>query len=479
MKISRREFVIGSGLLGIASVKTSFSQSKRRVLIAGAGLSGLSAAYELSLKGFDVTVMEGRERIGGRVSTLRKPFEGGQYAELGGEIVGDGYKRLLGYANKFGIKYEEIPDTTDTGGSIGNVTKGLGNSVYLKGKLYPIGSDFPNPYNFKGEEATALPQAIYSKYIRLMANEVRDNPAKLQLFDRMTLGEALRDRGVSDEMIRLINVSLNYNSIETVSVGGILWESRRRSSVGTKAIKIIGGNDQIPQQLYENASKNGVKFLLNSKIKQISYSDNLVKVFFTDSSGKEQIAESDSLVCTIPFSVLREIKFSPALPEPKAKAIAELAYTRITKIYLQGKRQPWDERKLGSSVWTDSSCERIFNVAGSTDDENGIFSIWNDGDATKAVDLMSDKDREKWGRKEFEKVLSFMKIKKSSTKSWANDEFVRGAYSHFTRGQLKDLQPYLKTSVATIHFGGEHTAERAPGMEGALESAERVVAELS
>ena len=69
-------------------------------------------------------------------------------------------------------------------------------------------------------------------------------------------------------------------------------------------------------------------------------------------------------------------------------------------------------------------------------------------------------------------------IETGATKSWTNDEFVRGAYSHLTVGQLEKLQPNLKTAVGNIHFAGEHTAENAPGMEGALESAERVVSEI-
>ncbi len=479
MRISRREFILGSSAFVILKNSTVFSQNRKRIIIAGGGLSGLSAAFELSLKGFDVTVIEGRDRIGGRVFTLKKPFRDNQYAELGGEIVGNGYKRFLNYAEKFGVEYSEIPDTTDTGGSIGNVQKGLGNSAFLKGKLYPIGSEFPNPYNFKGEEAQALPPQILAKHLREMATDLRNNPSKIDLFDQVSLADSLRSRGISNEMIRLMNISLNYNSIETVSTGGILWESKRRTSVGTKAIKIAGGNDQIPQKLYENALKNGVRFILNAKIKEIWHSDELVKVSYQDKSGKIQTQEATKLICTIPFSVLREIKFSPTLPDAKSKAINELAYTKISKVYLQAKRKPWDDRKLGSSIWTDTVCERIFNVAGNTDDERGIFSIWTDGEGSTFPESLNDNKRENWGKKEFEKILPFIKIDKTATKSWSNDEFSRGAYSHFTRNQLKNLQPHLKSAVGLIHFAGEHTAEKAPGMEGALESAERVIAELS
>jgi monoamine oxidase len=312
-----------------------------------------------------------------------------------------------------------------------------------------------------------------------MAAEVRANPSKLFEFDQISLAEALRKRGVSNEMIRLMNISLNYNDIEMVSVGGILWESRRRSSAGTKAIHINGGNDSVPKALFENSIKSGAKVILNARVKQISQTEKSVKVLF-EKSGRVETLEAEKLICTIPFSVLREINFAPNLPEAKAKAIRELAYTRITKVFLQTKRAEWDKQNLGSSIWTDTPCERIFNASGKRGDERGIFTIWTDGSGANLPDKLSDKARINWGKKEFARALPFMKnqIETGATKSWTNDEFVRGAYSHFTVGQLKNLQSHLKTAVGRIHFAGEHTAENTPGMEGALESAERVVGEI-
>jgi monoamine oxidase len=477
MKLNRRQF-IGLSSLALLS-RPLFAQNKPRVIVAGAGLSGLSAAFELSNRGYEVTVIEARNRIGGRIQTLRKPFVDGQFVETGGEILGDGYQRFLKYADKFGIKYEEQRNETQTGGSISNLQKGIGTSVFLQGKLYPQGSDFPNPYNFFGEEAINLPTNYYIKKLLEITAEVRATPSKLNDYDKISLAEAMRQKGVSAQMIKLMDVSLNYNSIETVSTGGILWEGRRRANIGTKAVEVVGGNDQITKALFENSQKNGVKYVLEAKIKEISHTENSVKVSFQDKKGKTNTLEAEKLVCTIPFSVLRNVKFSPALSDAKMKAINELAYTQITKVFLQGKRENWDQQNLGSMIWTDTPCERIFNAAGKRGDKSGIFTIWTEGEGAKIPDSLSDKKRIERTKKEFAKILPMMKFDKSATKSWGNDEFVRGAYSHFTVGQLVALQPFIKTQVGTIHFAGEHTAEKAPGMEGALESAERVIWEIA
>ena len=475
MNLSRREFIFSTTAAFFPA--KFFAQKRQSVIVLGAGLSGLSAAFELARGGFDVVILEARNRIGGRVQTLREPFKDNQSVELGGELIGDGYKRFLNYAKKFDIKYEEVSGATETGGSVTNLNKGIGTSAILKGKIYPIGSNLSaNDYNLTDNE---LPPTVLIKNIVAMAGEVRANPSKLFEFDQISLAEALRKRNVSNEMIRLMNISLNYNDIETVSAGGILWESRRRISAGTKAIHIIGGNDLIPQALFENAVKSGARVVLDAKVKQISQTEKTVKVSFVQ-KGKTISLEADKLICTIPFSVLRDIEFQPALPETKAKAIKELAYTRITKVFLQARRENWDKQNLGSFVWTDTPCERIFNASGKRGDARGIFTLWMDGSGAEIPEKLSDKARINWGKKEFASALPMMKkqIETGATKSWTNDEFVRGAYSHFTVGQLKELQPVLKTSVGNIHFAGEHTAENAPGMEGALESAERVVREI-
>lgn len=481
MKLNRRQFIGLSAGVALLS-RPLLAQTAKRVIVAGAGLSGLSAAYELSQRGYEVIVIEGRDRIGGRVFTLKKPFVDEQFVELGGELIGDGYKRMLAFAQKLNVPFEEVPTEFETAGSVANLQSGIGTTAILKGELYPIGSTLePHPYNLQGDEAKMLPPALLSRHLRLMGREINGNPEKIAELDKISLADALRARGVSETAIKLMNISLNYNSIETVSAGGVMFEMQRRISAGTKANRIIGGNFEIPKALFESAKTNGVKFILNAKIKKISHTPNSVRISFQDKSGKISSLEADKLVCTIPYSVLRRIKFSPNLPAAKIKTINELAYTQITKVFMQGSRFEWDRRNLGTSIWTDTPLERIFANAGQRGDVRGIFTVWTEGKGSLIPAKLSNAARQIWAKNGFEKALPFMKgaIKRTQTKSWANDEFARGAYSHFTKGQFTALKPHLKTQVGAIHFAGEHTAENAPGMEGALESAERVVGEIT
>lgn len=482
MNLSRREFLAGSGAILAATAFSAFGQTGKRVLVLGAGLSGLSAALELAKRGYKVTVVEGRDRIGGRIKTLRDPFRDRQYVELGGELIGDGYKRMVNYVKTLEVPYQEVPERFETSGSVSTLQWGTGTTAILKGKMYPVGSVLdPHPYGLKGDEAKGLPPVILMMHLRAMAQEIAKDPEKIWDYDEISLAEALRKRGVTDEAIRLVNVSLNYNSIETVSAGGVLFDSKRRMTAGTRAMRIIGGNDRMTKALHENGIAAGAKFILNSRVKRIAQNDGTVSVTFAGKDGRLQTLTADKVVCTIPFSVLREVEFRPALPEEKAKAIRELPYTHITKVFLQGKRFEWDRRAIGTSVWTDTQLERIFENAGDRGDTRGIFTVWLDGDGAHPAERLGDGARMAWARTNFEKVMPFMKrqIERTATKSWTNDEFVHGSYAHLGIGQLAGIKPHVKTAVGNIHFAGEHTAEVSPGMEGAFESAERVVKEIA
>src|SRR5215204_4115864 len=120
--MKRRDFlqqaVITAAALSAPPLKT-FAASQglqrrgapKKVVVIGAGLAGLSAAYELSHAGHDVTVLEARTRPGGRVYTLRDPFAEGLYAEAGATRIPNHHHFTIKYAELFGLTLDPFePD---------------------------------------------------------------------------------------------------------------------------------------------------------------------------------------------------------------------------------------------------------------------------------------------------------------------------------------------------------------------------------
>src|SRR5262245_23429313 len=135
--MNRREFLRQSALatpLSISFLRTrAFSQEKlerkgpaRKVIIIGAGLAGLSAAYELTKAGHDVTVLEAQSRAGGRVFTLRAPFSDDLYAEAGAMYIPDTHDLTLHYVKEFNLPLDQ------------RVTPNLSYVNYVRGKRFVL-----------------------------------------------------------------------------------------------------------------------------------------------------------------------------------------------------------------------------------------------------------------------------------------------------------------------------------------------------
>src|SRR5437764_9950121 len=93
-----------------ASERVEMTRARRkRVVIIGAGLAGMAAAYQLTQAGHDVTILEARTRAGGRVHTLREPFADGLHAEAGAMFIPDSHDLTMHYIKLFRIPLVLIP----------------------------------------------------------------------------------------------------------------------------------------------------------------------------------------------------------------------------------------------------------------------------------------------------------------------------------------------------------------------------------
>ncbi len=432
-----------------------------KVVIIGAGISGLVAAMLLEERGIEVTIVEARDRAGGRIETLDdvpgRP-------EAGGPIIADSYKRLLRIANAVGADMGPGPPferqtLLHVNGS--NVTSDEW-AASPANRLDPPLRQFP-PSMLLGSLTTANNP--------LQGFEDWTNPANAAL--DISLADFLRERGATDEALRLINVAPNTNDIETTSA---LWAlrntQRRRDTNVTRIVTANGGNSRLIERLLPAVQG---EVLFGKPARAVRSLPDSVDVECADGTT----VSADFCLLTVPFPALREVDITPRLESLQREAVEELPYTAVTKYYLRPLHPFWEDDGLPPAMWTDTIIERVFPNRGP---DNQVLSLtcWVDGANAMTLDAM---DAEEQVTTVLDQIATIRPASRGAlehvkTVSWGNDPWARGAYAHYAPGQATRLQPALSAPWKRLHFAGEHTSVTEPGLESAVESAQRASKEI-
>ena len=339
------------------------------VLVLGAGMAGLVAAYELRNAGYKVHVLEYNARAGGRNWTLRG---GDRYTELGGETqechfdpglyINPGpwrlpyhHRGMLSYCKRLGVALEPFVQ--------------VNHNAYLHSR---------KAFGGKPQRLRTV-KADYDGHVaELLAKAAQNHAldADVTAEDRAILLDSLRFSGALDRNYRFVKgmdsserrgfdrhpgggLSARPECSEPVALSDLLksglWAALSFSEMydmQTTMFQPVGGMGRVGQAF---ARELGPLIRYNAKIVEIHQDEHGVSATFEDISAgsSRQTLKADWCVCTIPLSILGQIPMN--VGGPMSKAIAAVPYITGLKVGLQFKRRFWeeDEQIYGGITYTD------------------------------------------------------------------------------------------------------------------------------
>ena len=449
------------------------TDSAKRVIIIGAGLAGLSAAYELTQAGHDAVVLEARTRPGGRVQTLHDPFPEGLYVEAGAARIPDHHHFTRQYVEHFGLTLDPFQPAD------------LSHVYHVRGKRIEVapGQNVDWPYDLTVQEHALGVNGMRQKYIGSILGELGDvtdpawpPPALLKKFDRMNRSDVWRSRGASAEAIALLSLGGIDDRIESWSALFMLRNQALNRQL-SRYDKIRGGNDLLPKAFAERLAD---KIHYASPVVRIEQHTHGVKAVFLQVDSYHTVA-GDHLICAVPFTVQRDIEVSPAFSVEKQRAIEQLPYLSASKIFLQSKRRFWIDKGLSGFGTTDLPIGQVWDATYRQPGSRGILQAFPISLHSRRVTQMTEAERIKHALEQVEMIYPGMsaQFEGGVTKCWDEDKWARGASAFYKPGQFTTLLPHVARPEGRIHFAGEHTSVWIDGwMQGALESGNRVAAEV-
>ena len=468
--LSRRT-TLALGATATASTLASrplHAATERDVIIIGAGLAGLNAAMLLEEAGYSVAVVEGRNRIGGRLMTF-KDLPG--YPEAGGNSVLGGYGRMRDICDRLDI---ELLDYTPRG-ALSKPEVALGGSVIPKDE-WPT-----HPLNKMPEDARDRSPSGY-----IWGVIARNNPLdsfedwydpKSWKYDGPVYG-LLRNLGWSEETIALVYDTNAQYGTSAHDTSLLMWYFiqkwfRTQDEIEQVSLSAIGGNQRIAEAMADTLSS---EVHLGKTVAGVRSENSHTEVHCSDGS----VYRGKRVICSSPLPPLRWMKFDPILPPTKRAAILNIGQMLITQVHIIPKEPFWEEDGFDPSMWTDTpagvvSAQRF----GENPDEITNFLCWTRGHTAQYLDTLGEDAAKARVVAEIEKLRPAAKGKLDAMgfKSWQLDPFSGGDWAVWKPGQIAAYLLDIGKAEGRIHFCGEYTALSNRGMEGAMESGERAAFE--
>ena len=510
MSISRRHFLTGiskAGLtypamlaLGLLKQAPAYAfelkgdGNGKHIIILGAGLAGMASAYELQKLGYKCTILEARERSGGRCFSVRKGsvntevnmpqqkalFDEGQYFNAGPSRIPHHHELTLHYCKELGVPvqvYNNINEATYF------FSEGKGPLSNKKIRVREVHNDV------RGYVAELLAKAIDTKaldtglttedtqkFMEYLRAEGGLNIDKLyKASDRRGL-ETLPGAGDTPPKF-----SAAYKLSDIIESG--LMEpdfynvAEYVFELQMTLLQAVGGMDAIAKAL-EAKVKSSISF--NAAVTSIKNTTDGVAITYQQNSQVKTIS-GDLCICTIPLPVLSNIDHN--FSGDVSRAIDFIPYIHTGKIGLQFKRRFWeeDEQIYGGITHTNNELTQIFYPSYDYLSKKGILiGYYNFNEKAVKTGELSFKEREQLALQKGRLIHPQYDtaFENSFSVSWHKTQYSLGGWALYTNETRQSFYKALLKPDKNVYFAGEHLTYLNAWMAGAFESARKTVTDI-
>jgi monoamine oxidase len=449
----RRSLAAAAGLLISSRGGFAAQRSGPRVVVIGAGFAGLTAAYELSHAGADVTVIEARNRVGGRVISF-KDLVPGAAMEGGAELVGTNHPIWLDYARRFKLKFVDITEEDAEA------------PIVLNGRrLKPAESEK------LWEEMSAALSVLNADAARVPDAFAPWSAPDAVTWDKRSLGDWIVAQQLSDlcrsgidaQMVADNGVATAWQSylgnLAMVKGGGVekFWTE-------TEVYRTLNGNQQIATAI---ATELGARLHLRQPVTAVTVSDRGVTV--TTGGAKY---EADYAVLAVPPLTWNRIAFTPRLHLTAAPQMGS-----NVKFLMKTKDFYWRASHLGPDSLGDGPVHLTWHTTQHQKVAGAGVVAFSGGPASDLCRSWTAAERTPNYLAALSKVYPGIRasFERGRFMDWPSDIWVKGSYSFPAPGEVTTLGPQLQQPLANrVFLAGEHTCYAFVGyMEGALQSGAR------
>lgn len=483
---SRRKFIGSTGkaallttIAGSAFLTSCAAKGAPVITIVGAGIAGLNAAFTLKRSGYFAQIYEASPRTGGRMFTAKDIMGAGLTTELGGEFIDTAHVDIFDLAKRF-----ELP-LIDT--QIESEKKLIHACYFFDGKIISDKEiiEMLTPFVMQ------MQKDIDSMSDEISYSSHSDDDLRL---DKLSIADYLTGIGISGTLYHLFDVAytteygLNISEQSSINllylIAPEMTDKFNYSGYSDERYKIEGGNQRIPDAL---AKQMESQIHVGYTLEAVTQKENgKIILHFIQSNGSATEVETDFAIITVPFTILRGIKWNMELSPVKRKAIDEMGYGQNAKLMIGFQKPFWREAGYAGFTFSDNGLQNCWDNSQLQKGDGAGLTIYTGG--TPGVELGNGTDKEQAAiyLARLEAIypgITAVHNQKSARFHWPTYPYVKASYTCFKPGQFTSIEGSQREPEGNIYFAGEHCSYEFQGfMNGGAqtgrEAAEKILEKI-